>query len=85
MILFFNFQDEGIKNLIHHLRRIRVGIMPRAFQPANGDPSPLMPRFVITDAGTGMVLLPTDQQRRALQAIRQVSFHGLRQNPKPMS
>ena len=26
MILFFNFQDEGIKNLIHHLRRIRVGI-----------------------------------------------------------
>ena len=85
MILFFDFLKESIKNLIHQLRLIRVGIMPRIFQPVDRDPRPLVPRLVVTDAGAGMVFSPADQQRRALQPIRLVRFHGLRQNAEPMS
>ena len=75
MILFFDFLKKSIQNLIHQLRLIRVGIMPRIFQPVDRDPRPLVPRLVVTDAGTGMVFFPADQQSRALKPIRQVRFH----------
>lgn len=91
MTVWFSIRSSlqlGHKTLqqgIDQLRLITVGIMARILQPDQGNPGAAMPGFVISPGGTRLILPAAEQQRRAVDAIRQVCRHRLGQHPVSMA
>lgn len=84
MLVLLAALDQILYQMVDLIGSIGVGIVPSALYPLEGDTCLFVPRLVVSDAGTGMVLLSADQQGGAGNLIGKIGLHGIGQHPKPV-